>query len=156
MKIRLLCLGNKMPGWVTTGFLEYAGRLPAECRLELQEFDLPKRGKNPDIPRLMAQEATMLSAALKGNERIIALDVTGKAWNTEQLSQQMQHWMFDGRDVALLIGGPDGLAPELLQRAEQRWSLSALTMPHPLVRIVVAEALYRAHTILINHPYHRA
>ena len=145
-----------MPSWVTEGFMEYAQRMPPECRLELNEIDLPKRGKNPDIARLMVQESAAIQSQLKGNERLVALDVTGKPWSTEVLSQQLQHWMLDGRDVVLLIGGPDGLDPELLQRCEQRWSLSALTMPHPLVRIVVAEALYRAHTILINHPYHRA
>lgn len=156
MRIRLMAVGTKMPTWVTEGYSEYAQRMPAECRLELNEFELPKRGKNPDIARLMNQEAQMIESAIKSNERLVALDVLGKAWSTEQLAKQMQHWMQDGRDVALIIGGPDGISPELLQKCEQRWSLSALTMPHPLVRIVVAESLYRAHSILINHPYHRA
>lgn len=156
MRIRLFTLGNKMPAWVQDGYQEYATRLPHECRLELCELELPKRGKNADIARLMQQEAEQISAQLKSGERLVALDVRGKAHTTEQLADRLRAWQLDGRDVALLIGGPDGLAPELLQRCEERWSLSALTLPHPLVRIVVAEALYRAWTVTVNHPYHRA
>ena len=156
MRIRLICLGTKMPGWVNDGYEEYAGRMPHECRLELVELKLPERSKNSDISRLMQQEAELITAQLKPAERLLALDVKGRNWSTEQLSTEMQRWRQDGRDIALIIGGPDGLAPELLARAELKWSLSALTLPHPLVRIVVAEALYRAHTLLSGHPYHRA
>ena len=156
MRIRLITLGNKMPGWVNDGYDEYASRLPHECRLELVELKLPERSKNSDIARLLQQEAELISAQLKPAERLLALDVKGRSWSTEQLSGEMQRWRQDGRDIALIIGGPDGLAPELLAKAELKWSLSALTLPHPLVRIVVAEALYRAHTLLSGHPYHRA
>lgn len=155
MRIRLMAVGTRMPEWVNLAYNDYAGRLPNDCRLELCEFELPKRTKTSDITRLKELEAESISAKIK-SDRIVALDVLGNAWSTEQLSREMARWQNDGRDVALLIGGPDGLAPSLLQRAEQRWSLSALTMPHPLVRVVVAEALYRAYSVLINHPYHRA
>lgn len=97
----------------------------------------------------------MLAAIPKG-ARVVALDVKGKPWSTEGLSSNMEEWMQDGRDVALLVGGPDGLDPRCLQQAQQRWSLSPLTFPHPLVRVIIAEQLYRAHSIIKNHPYHRA
>lgn len=156
MRIRLITLGNKMPAWVNDGYQEYAARMPHECRLELVELKLPERSKNSDISRLMAQEAEQIIGQLKPAERLLALDVKGRNWSTEQLSAEMQRWRQDGRDIALIVGGPDGIAPELLAKAELKWSLSALTLPHPLVRIVVAEALYRAHSLLTNHPYHRA
>lgn len=156
MRIRLITLGNKMPDWVTAGYQEYAGRMPHECRLELVELKLPERSKNSDIARLMQQEAELIAGQLKAGERLLALEVKGRNWSTEQLATEMQRWRQDGRDIALIIGGPDGIAPELLAKAEQKWSLSALTLPHPLVRIVVAEALYRAHSLLSGHPYHRA
>jgi len=144
-----------MPGWVSEGYHEYAQRMGSDCRVELIEIELPKRSKNSDIARLKLQEAELISAHIK-QDRIVALDVLGAAWSTEQLAKELCRWQQDGRDVALLIGGPDGLADNLLQRAEQKWSLSALTLPHPLVRIVVAEALYRANSVNLNHPYHRA
>lgn len=144
-----------MPSWVSEGYHEYSMRMGADCRLDLIEIELPKRGKNSDIARLKLQEAELISSYIK-QDRIVALDVLGASWSTEQLAKELNRWQQDGRDVALLIGGPDGLDQSLLQRAEQKWSLSALTMPHPLVRIVVAEALYRAHSVNLNHPYHRA
>lgn len=156
MRIRLIAVGNKMPGWVNDGYEEYAGRMPHECRLELVELKLPERTKNSDISKLMALEAELIVGQLKPAERLLALDVKGRNWSTEQLSIEMQRWRQDGRDIALIVGGPDGIDPALLAKAELKWSLSALTLPHPLVRIVVAEALYRAHTLLSNHPYHRA
>ncbi len=156
MRIRLLAIGTKMPDWVTAGFQEYASRMPHECRIELLEFKLPERTRQPDVAKLRSQEAELLLAQIKSDERLVALDVKGRNWSTEQLAEEMQRWRLDGRDIALIIGGPDGIDPALLAKAEQKWSLSALTLPHPLVRIVVAEALYRAHTVLSNHPYHRA
>lgn len=144
-----------MPSWVSEGYHEYAQRMGADCRLDLIEIEMPKRSKNSDIARLKQQEAELISSYIK-QDRIVALDVLGASWSTEQLAKELNRWQQDGRDVALLIGGPDGLDISLLQRAEQKWSLSALTMPHPLVRIVVAEALYRAHSVNLNHPYHRA
>lgn len=155
MKIRLLAVGQKMPAWVTAGYSEYATRMPPECRLELIELPLAQRAKSAPLERAIQQEGERMLATLSGNEHLIALDVRGKAWSTEQLADEFAGWMQDGRDIALAIGGPDGLANDVLERAERRWSLSPLTLPHPLVRIVVAEQLYRAVSILKNHPYHR-
>lgn len=156
MRIRLLAVGQKMPAWVETGYAEYANRMPPECRLELIELPLAARSKSMAIERAIRQEGERMLAALSGNECLVALDVRGKSWSTEQLSVELSGWLQGGRDVAIVIGGPDGLAPAVLDRAERRWSLSALTLPHPLVRVVVAEQLYRAMSILKNHPYHRA
>ena len=154
MKIQLLAVGTKMPDWVTTGFHEYQRRFPKEMPLELIEIPAGKRGKIADIARILQKEGELTMAAA-GKSRIVTLDIPGKPWTTEQLAQQLEIWKQDGRDVALLIGGPEGLSPECKAAAEQSWSLSPLTLPHPLVRIVVAESLYRAWSITTNHPYHR-
>ena len=154
MKIQLIAVGTKMPDWVTAGFNEYQRRFPKEIPLELIEIPAGKRGKNADIARILQKEGELTMAAA-GKSRIVTLDIPGKTWTTEQLAQQLEVWKQDGRDVALLIGGPEGLSPECKAAAEQSWSLSPLTLPHPLVRIVVAESLYRAWSITTNHPYHR-
>jgi 23S rRNA (pseudouridine1915-N3)-methyltransferase len=156
MRLRLLCVGQKMPGWVSEGYQEYSRRMPPEMPLELAEVPLAHRGKNPDISRLMQKEGEALLAAAGPRDRVIALDVQGHAWSTEKLASQMEGWQLDGRDVSFLVGGPDGLPKSCLTRADQRWSLSPLTLPHPLVRILVAEQLYRAWSVTRNHPYHRA
>lgn len=156
MRLRLLAVGQKMPSWVTTGFNEFAGRLPADCRLELTEVPMAQRSRSRPVSRAIDAEGEKLLAALGANDRMIALDVAGKPWSTEQLSGHLEEWRHDGRDVAFVIGGPDGLSNAVLARAERRWSLSSLTLPHPLVRVVLAEQLYRAWSILVNHPYHRA
>ncbi|MEJ1382288.1 MAG: 23S rRNA (pseudouridine(1915)-N(3))-methyltransferase RlmH, partial [Candidatus Sedimenticola sp. (ex Thyasira tokunagai)] len=114
------------------------------------------RGKSADVARTVRDEGERMLKAIPRNCRVMALDVKGKAWSTEQLSSRLGGWMGEGQDLALLVGGPEGLAAECLQRADNRWSLSPLTMPHPLVRVVVAEQLYRAWSLLRNHPYHRA
>jgi 23S rRNA (pseudouridine1915-N3)-methyltransferase len=156
MKIRLIAVGEKMPRWVQEGYGEYARRLPAECALELVEIGAGQRRKNADIARILRDEGRRMLEAVPRGSRLVALDVKGRAWSTEQLSAQLDRWMAGGRDLALLVGGPEGLSPECLEAAEQRWSLSPLTLPHPLVRVVVAEALYRAWSLSRNHPYHRA
>jgi 23S rRNA (pseudouridine1915-N3)-methyltransferase len=155
MRIHLIAVGTRMPQWVQQGYAEYARRLPADYALQLVEIPAGKRGKGADISRLTQQEGERTLAAIPKGAHVIALELTGKAWSTTQLAQELDGWRHDGRDVALLIGGPEGLASECLSRAEGRWSLSNLTLPHPLVRIVVAEQLYRAWSILHNHPYHR-
>ncbi len=144
-----------MPGWVNTGTDEYAGRMPPQCQLLIREIAAEKRTKNSDLNRIRQSEGEKLLAAIPDGNLVITLDVKGKPWSTEQLAQQLDSWMMSGRDVSLLVGGPEGLSPACLQRAEQSWSLSPLTFPHPLVRIVVAEQLFRAWSILTNHPYHR-
>jgi 23S rRNA (pseudouridine1915-N3)-methyltransferase len=156
MKLNLLAVGNKMPTWVTDGYQEYAKRLPRECSLHLHEIAPAKRGKSGSSTQWMREEGERILEAVPSNHHVVALDVKGKPWSTEQLAEQLKNWQADGRDVSLLVGGADGLTQECLQRANQRWSLSALTLPHPLVRIVMAEQLYRAWTVLQNHPYHRA
>ncbi len=144
-----------MPDWVQTGFMEYLRRFPKDMPFELTEVPAVKRGKNADIKRILEKEGeAMLAATGKGN-RIVTLDIPGQPWETPQLAQQLERWKQDGRDVSLLIGGPEGLAPACKAAAEQSWSLSTLTLPHPLVRVLVAESLYRAWSITTNHPYHR-
>ena len=155
MRISLIAVGSKMSAWVEQGYAEYARRMPADCDLQLVEIPAGKRGKGADIARITQQEGEKMLAAVPKGARIVTLEVTGRAWSTEDLSKELDNWLHDGRDVALLVGGPEGLSEECVVKAEQRWSLSKLTLPHPLVRIVVAEQLYRAWSILQNHPYHR-
>lgn len=155
MQIHLIAVGNRMPAWVDQGYSEYAKRLPAECAIRLHEIAAGKRGKNVDIARLTRQEGEKMGAAVPKGARLVALEVSGKAWSTEQLAGRLEAWMGEGRDVALLVGGPEGIEPSLSASADERWSLSPLTLPHPLVRIVVAEQLYRAWSIIKGHPYHR-
>ncbi|GGA97763.1 MULTISPECIES: 23S rRNA (pseudouridine(1915)-N(3))-methyltransferase RlmH [Agarivorans] len=155
MKIQLVAVGTKMPAWVETAYQEYARRFPKDMPLELIEVNAGKRGKNADIKRILDKEGEATLAVIPKGNRVVTLEVTGKSWTTPQLAQQLEAWKMDGRDVSLLIGGPEGLAPSCIQLAEQRWSLSALTLPHPMVRVIVAETLYRAWSITANHPYHR-
>lgn len=155
MKIYLIAVGTKMPGWVGDGVDEYRKRLPRECLLELVEIPMAKRGKNADIPRLMRQEGERIAQAIPKGCRVVTLEVEGKGWTTPQLAGRLEQWLGDGRDVALLVGGPDGLDAETRRLADERWSLSNLTLPHPLVRIVVAEQIYRAWSLIQGHPYHR-
>jgi 23S rRNA (pseudouridine1915-N3)-methyltransferase len=156
MKLNLLAVGTKMPAWVSDGYQEYAKRMPRECSLQLHEITPAKRGKSGSPSQWIREEGERILAAIPDSHHVVVLDVQGKSWRTEQLAEQLKSWMADGRDVSLIVGGPDGLTDECLQRADQRWSLSALTLPHPLVRIVLSEQLYRAWTVLQNHPYHRA
>ncbi len=156
MLIHLVAVGTRMPGWITEGYREYASRLPRECALKLVEIAPCKRRKTLSTERIRAEEGQQLLAALPQQAIVIALDVNGRSWDTETLAGRLQGWLQDGRDVALLVGGADGLSDECLERADLRWSLSAHTLPHALVRVVIAEQLYRAWTILSGHPYHRA
>lgn len=155
MKLQLVAVGTKMPDWVQTGFLEYLRRFPKDMPLELTEVQAGKRGKNADIKRILEKEGEMMLAATGKGNRIVTLDIPGQPWETPHLATQLERWKLDGRDVSLLIGGPEGLSPACKAAAEQSWSLSALTLPHPLVRVLVVESLYRAWSITANHPYHR-
>ena len=155
MQISLIAVGQKMPAWVEQGYEEYAKRMPPECQLQLIEIPLNRRSKNSDITRLMEKEGEQMLAGIKKDNLVVAMEVTGKPWSTEQLAQQLDGWLSSGRNVSLLVGGPEGLAPACQKRADAKWSLSNLTLPHPLVRIVIAEQLYRAMSILKNHPYHK-
>ncbi|PID46619.1 MAG: 23S rRNA (pseudouridine(1915)-N(3))-methyltransferase RlmH [Proteobacteria bacterium] len=156
MQIFLLAVGNKMPAWVKQAYDEYANRMPSHCKLVLKEIPPEKRGKHSKAREIQEKEAEKIRQALPANCRIVALDGLGKIWSTEQLAERLEDWMMQGPDVALIIGGPDGLTREFIQQVDEHWSLSNLTFPHPMVRVIVAEQLYRAWTITENHPYHRA
>lgn len=156
MKLLVAAVGQRMPDWVSQAWNEYARRMPPGLGLSLREIRLAKRGKNADTNRLTAIESKALYQAMPARARIIALDLRGESWSTEKLAANLQEWMGDGRDVGFMIGGPDGIAAEIMQKAHHRWSFGPLTLPHPLVRVVLAEQLYRAWTITQNHPYHRA
>ena len=155
MQIHLISIGQKMPGWVKQGYEEYAKRMPHECELILKEIPAGKRGKNSDVNRIVRDEGERMLAALPKNGHIVTLDVPGKPWTTPNLAKAMKIWLESGQDIALMVGGPEGLADSVKQVAKQSWSLSNLTFPHPLVRIVVAEQIYRAWSIINHHPYHR-
>lgn len=155
MQIHLIAIGTKMPSWVSEGFLEYSKRLPNECCLNLIEIAASARGKNADIARAVRDEGQRMLKAIPKRCRVIALEVDGKSHSTESLARSLTAWLDSGQDVAILIGGPEGLSDECRAVAHRKWSLSKLTLPHPVVRIVVAEALYRAWSLLNNHPYHR-
>lgn len=155
MQIHLIAVGNRMPGWITTGFAEYAKRLPRECALKLVEIPPAKRSRAGDLKRAIRQEGERILAAIPKDARVIALEVDGRPWSTPQLAEQLNGWLAAGRDLALLVGGADGLDAACRQRADQLWSLSTLTLPHPLVRVILAEQLYRAWSFSVGHPYHR-
>jgi len=156
MKFNLIAIGEKMPAWINTGFNEYAKRMPQELSLNLIEVSAVKRTKNINIKQLLEREGQRILKAIPANNYVIALDVGGKFFSTEQLAVQLQKWREDARDISLLVGGPEGLSGECLRRAEFKWSLSPLTFPHTLVRVIIAEQFYRAYSILSRHPYHRS
>ena len=155
MRVRLISVGERMPAWVADGFAEYAKRLSRTLPLELVELPLGARGKGRDPRRAIRDEGAAVLAALPKDAHVVALDGRGAAWSSEQLAAELQRWRLQARDVAVLVGGPDGHAEDVLTRAHQRWSLGPLTLPHMLVRLVVAEQIYRATSILAGHPYHR-
>lgn len=155
MQIHLISIGNSMPRWVQQGYEEYSKRLPRDIELILKEIPAGKRGKNCDLVRIVKDEGTRMKAALPVHAHIVSLDLTGQAWDTPALAKSLARWQNNGQPVALLIGGPEGLADTIKPLAHESWCLSNLTFPHPLVRIIVAEQLYRAWSILNNHPYHR-
>ncbi|MDR1075592.1 MAG: 23S rRNA (pseudouridine(1915)-N(3))-methyltransferase RlmH [Xanthomonadaceae bacterium] len=156
MKARLIATGERPPAWVAQGFAEYQKRLSHGLPLELVEIEAGIRGKGRDAKRAIKEEGRRVLAALPKHPHVVALDVPGQPWSSGQLAQRLEHWRGQGRDLAFLIGGPEGHAPEVLKIADERWSLGPLTLPHMLVRLVVAEQLYRATAMLANHPYHRA
>jgi 23S rRNA (pseudouridine1915-N3)-methyltransferase len=155
MKCRLIAAGTRLPDWVNTGFEEFQKRLRTPLVLELQEISVATRraGENPQ--RAVQREGAAMLAAIGKDDYVVALEISGKSMSTEQLSAWFAGRLREGRPLALLIGGPDGLAPQCTERANQSWSLSPLTLPHALVRIVVAEQIYRAMSLLAGHPYHR-
>jgi 23S rRNA (pseudouridine1915-N3)-methyltransferase len=145
-----------MPDWVKAGCNEYSKRMPAELRIESVDIPLGSRGKNQPKAKAIETESQGLLRAISNNDFVVALDVLGQSMSTEKLAKQLDNWQMNGQNVCLMVGGPDGLSSQCLARANLRWSLSDLTLPHPLVRIVLMEQLYRAWTINNNHPYHRS
>jgi len=144
-----------MPTWVEQACDDYIRRLPAELRINSILLPLIKRGKNPDITRIVRDESRKLLAAVPENSTLVVLDVLGKSLSTPKLAKQLDNWMSNGQDVCIIIGGPDGVSKELLDKAQLKISLSELTFPHTLIRVMLVEQLYRAWTINNNHPYHR-
>lgn len=156
MRLQLVAIGQRMPDWVDQGVADYQRRLKkTPTPLEVKPVAAPKRGRGADVERLCREEGEALLAAVPRGALCVALDGGGRAWSTAEFARQLDGWMHGGRDVALLVGGADGLSPECLARCEQHWSLSPLTFPHALVRVIVAEQIYRAASLLQGHPYHR-
>ena len=156
MKVRILSVGTKMPAWVQEGIAEYQKRLVADLDFSLIEIPMAKRTKNSNSDQCRKKESDALLASIRSGDYVVALDVSGKSFSTENLAGKIVDFRQRGENLSLLIGGPDGLGAECLTRASERWSLSALTFPHPLVRVVITEQLYRAISIIKGHPYHRS
>jgi 23S rRNA (pseudouridine1915-N3)-methyltransferase len=156
MKITLVAVGTQMPSWITAGFTEYANRLKQDVKLDLIEIPAGIRGKNCDTVRILQEEGKRLLNVIPKNTYIVGLDVLGKAVSTPELAVTLQKWLTLGQDIAILIGGPEGFCPDVKLKFKAMISLSNLTFPHPLVRIILSEQIYRAWSILQNHPYHRA
>ena len=154
MRIRIVALGHRMPGWVTAGVDEYAKRIPREYGIELVELKPAPRDRGRSLPQLLADEARRLAQACEG-AGIVALDERGEAWSTRRLAERLRSWRDASADIAFVIGSADGLDESLTRNAAARVSLSAMTLPHGLVRVLLVEQLYRAATLLAGHPYHR-
>jgi 23S rRNA (pseudouridine1915-N3)-methyltransferase len=155
VRIKLIAVGSKMPTWIVEGFTTYQKRFTRELKLELVEIPAQKRGKNANIARILSKEGDAMLGMIAPQDYVVALDLSHQQWTTPELARHLEQWQHRGQDLVLLVGGPEGLAPACKQRADQVWCLSALTLPHPMVRVIVAESLYRAWSLLNNHPYHR-
>lgn len=155
MQIHIIAIGTRMPAWVEAGYREYAKRMPAQCRLVMHEISAGRRTPGVDLVRIVRTEGERTLAAIPAGARVIALERSGKSIATAQLAQTLEREFASGRDWALMIGGPEGLAPACTAAADDVWSLSALTLAHPVVRVVLAEQLYRAWSISRGLPYHR-
>ncbi|HEX2140430.1 MAG TPA: 23S rRNA (pseudouridine(1915)-N(3))-methyltransferase RlmH [Woeseiaceae bacterium] len=156
MHIRLIAIGDRQPAWVNGAVESYAKRLPVQWRFRLEQVAVAARPNESDAQKAVEVEGLSVLRRVKAAERVVALDERGKQLSSGELSGTLGDWQQDGRDVALVIGGPDGLSQECLGRAEFRWSLSRLTLPHGLARVIVVEQLYRAWSLTEGHPYHRA
>jgi len=155
MKLHILAVGHKMPDWIQSAFDEYAKRMPPELRIVLHEIKPTRRAAGRSSESVMDAEQHSIEAALPKQARLIALDERGRDWTTIQLAEALTTWQQDGRDIAFVIGGADGLAPPIKARAELMLRTSSFTLPHGMVRVLLAEQLYRAWSITQNHPYHR-
>lgn len=155
MNIYLIAIGKNTLSWIEDGYNDYIKRLPKDFKIILHEIAAVKRTKSVSLNQIQQTEGQKMLAAIPAGSFVIALDERGQQWNSNELATQLQKWHHNWQKVSLLIGGPEGLPPSCLEKAHSQWSLSNLTLPHPLVRIVVAEQLYRAWSILTKHPYHR-
>lgn len=155
LKVTLVACGNKMPSWVEQAVSEFSKRLQEFVQFNLIEIPMAKRGKASDLTRILEKEAALISAAIPQNARIIALDIQGDSFSSEKLALKLEQLQQISSHLCFLIGGPEGLVPSIVAKADERWSLSHLTLPHPLVRIMLLETLYRAWSIIHNHPYHK-
>ena len=155
MKLKILAVGQKMPGWVAAGYQEYAKRMPRECSIEIIEISPAKRTKQSQLNKVKETEGKKILSLIKENDYVVALEVKGKAWSTADLAKKLSAWQGINPYIIFLIGGPDGLSADCLNRANEQWCLSPLTFPHPLVRVILAEQLYRGWSLMNNHPYHR-
>ncbi len=154
MKLRIISVGHKMPAWVETACAEYTKRMPREASVEIIDIKPEKRAAGNSTENIQLIEAKRILDAI-GKDYCIALDERGQEVTTLQLADKFKDWQFSGRDVALIIGGADGLHVSVKQKADWLWGLSKLTLPHAMVRVLLAEQLYRAHSVISNHPYHR-
>ena len=155
LKITVIAVGNKMPSWVMEGSNDYAKRFNDGIQLKLIEIPLIRRSKTSDLARIMEKEAALMQEAIPSGSRLIALDIAGKSFSSDELALKINQLQQINSHFCFLIGGPEGLSKETLHRCDERWSLSKLTLPHPLVRIMLLETLYRAWSIINNHPYHK-
>lgn len=155
MKIKIISPANKMPDWVNIACKEFQKRLDDSCKLEMMDVALHTRGKNADIKNLIDKEGKAMLSLTPEQDRVIALSIGGKTFSSEAFAAQVQLWQQSGQNICFYIGGPEGLAENCIQRANQHISLSTLTLPHPLVRVVLIEQIYRAHCIIKGHPYHK-
>jgi len=155
MQIQIVSMGNKMPTWVNLGVNEYSKRLPSEFNFKLVEIPLIKRNKINNLSQIIKREGAQMLTQTKASDINITLEINGKNLSTKELSMQLKNWQQNGDNLNFMIGGPEGLAPNVLAQSNFAWSLSNLTLPHPLVRIVLIEQLYRAISILRGHPYHK-
>jgi 23S rRNA (pseudouridine1915-N3)-methyltransferase len=155
LNIELLAAGTKPPDWIQEGVSQYQKRMRRECTLEIREIAIAKRGKNDSTEQFRQEEEKRIRQHIKKGARIISLDSGGTMMSTEELSQKLKRWMREYGRIQMLVGGPDGLSQGCLDMADESWSLSRLTFPHFLVRVLVAEQLYRAWSLLNNHPYHK-
>ena len=156
MRLTFIAAGTRMPAWVDQGYEEYARRLGSDCHLQLVEIPLGKRTRGSPNVQAKEDEGQRMLRRVAAGDRVVAMEVSGKSLDTEGLARCLEDWRQDGRNVAMLIGGPDGLSAACLNKAEFKLSLSALTLPHGMVRVLLAEQIYRAWSLLHNHPYHRA
>jgi 23S rRNA (pseudouridine1915-N3)-methyltransferase len=155
MKIKIVAVGTKMPDWVTQGVHEFTRRLPHELAIEWREIPVVHRSKTLSLDALIKKESDVITSHLTPKEYCILLDVKGKAYSTKALALQWERWKTNHSSITFIIGGPNGVSEELVNRSNQRWSLSELTFPHPLVRLLLIEQLYRVWSLSLNHPYHK-